>query len=352
MKILSYTHVFSNIVFISLLLSACREKAVDNVPIKDIIEEKRKPRLLEPQELSRLIDAGTAPIIIEISKADDFAEAHVPSARNVWRPDYENNVDFEYEGMRASRTKMEELLSKLGILPEDHLVLYDENGNCDAFRFMWILDIYGHKNISIMNGGKLAWKLEGMPTSKVTMMPVPTDYHFSTNIENHQHLATFEEVIAALGDTNVILLDTREPEEYAGAPYIDKGKVNPWKSGAYTFGRIPGAKHFNWSEAVELDVDHRLKSLRAIRWNFEQAGITADKKIITYCQSGVRSSHTTFVLTEILGYPNVKNYDGSWIEWSYHYSKLHDVTIDRNLTEVQHNEQLRKLQMQVKKDME
>ncbi len=350
MKILSFFHILALVNGITLALGACSQEAAKSGGAeKETISktEVKTSHLVEPDDVKRMMDEGKKLAIIEVSKKEDFVTGHLPGALNVWRPNYENREDYPYEGMRATKAQTEALLSRLGILPQDTILLYCRGGNVDALRLYWILDLYGHQHLLVMNGGYEAWKRQGLPLEKEMVTPVATDYRFMQP-ENRVKLATIDEVRSAIGDTNVILLDTRELEEFTGAPYIDKGKVLPWKDGASTFGRIPTAIHINWSEAVDLDGDHRFKSLKALKWNFETRGITPDKKIITYCQSGVRSAHTTFVLTEILGYPNVKNYDGSWIEWSYYYKNNQDVPIERDLSEAEHAKQLAALQKKIK----
>lgn len=333
MKIGSCIHIF-----VLLTIATCQPACKREIPVETVAATI--PRIIEPAQAYRLLDSLTDVSIIEVSQPDDFALGHLPGALRLWRPDYEDHDNYPYEGMRATQAQMEALLSRLGVKSGQFILLYDRSGNVESLRLAWLLDLYGHREWCIMNGGIVAWQQEGFPISDKQSTPIATTYRFAGAPAQEQMVADMEEVLAALQDTNVVLLDTREEEEYLGLPYIDKGEAHPWKKGAATFGRIPGAVHINWSEAVELDVDHRLKSLRALRWNFTSRGITPDKKIITYCQSGVRSAHTTFVLKEVLGYPEVKNYDGSWIEWSYHYKKQQDVPITQELTELQHQERL------------
>lgn len=305
------------------------------------------PHLVEPADVQKMYEEGQDFKVIEISKGGKYAEGHLPGAINFWRPDYEGK-GYEYGGMRMTADEMATLLGSNGISPDDRLIIYDTKGSVDAIRFMWMLDIYGHQDMAIMNGGKTAWKEAGYDlTTETAPEPEPVVYTFSGD-PDESRLANMEEVIAALQDPNVVLLDTREPEEFQGIPYVDKGECLPYKKGAFTFGRIPGSVHLNWSDAVDLDGDHRFKSLKDLKYNFEQAGVTPDKKIIAYCQSGVRSSHTTYVLTELLGYPNVKNYDGSWIEWSYNYINNKNVDIDRDIDEEEHKKRLAMLEKELK----
>lgn len=302
--------------------------------------------LIETAGVKKLYDEGKAFKVIEISKGEKFSTGHLRGAVNFWRPDYEGQ-SYDYGGMRASPDEMATLLGSHGISPDDFLVIYDTKGSVDAIRFMWILDMYGHENMAVMNGGKAAWKADGLELTTDVTATEPALYAFSET-PDYTRLANIEDIIAAMTDTNYILLDTREPEEYQGVPYVSKGVCYPYKKGAFTYGRIPGSVHLNWSDAVDLDGDHRFKSLRDLKYNFKKAGITPDKKIIAYCQSGVRSAHTTYVLTEILGYKDVRNYDGSWIEWSHNYINSKGVAIERDIEDDEHKKRLAELEADLK----
>lgn len=305
---------------------------------KDTIANKQ---LLSIEQVRQQLESQKPPIIIEVSKKTTYEQGHLPNAIHMWRPDYEDQ-DNEYGGMIASKTAMENLLSTKGIHPQSNIILYDSKGSCDAIRLLWILNLYGHQKVSFMNGGKVAWQQANYSLTKEIPHFAPTNYTFS-EADNFEQYARLEEVQNAIQDTNVILLDTRESAEYLGQAYAHKGQVYAYKKGAYTYGCIPTAVHLNWSDAVDLKGDHRFKSIKDLKYNFEKIGVTPDKKIIAYCQSGVRSMHTTYVLSEILGYPNVKNYDGSWIEWSYYHMKDSSLAIQQYTDATTHQEMLKRL---------
>lgn len=305
----------------------------------------RVKHLMETGQVEQMYDKGQAFKVIEISKSNRYRAGHLPGAINFWRAHYEGK-GYEYGGMRASPDEMAALLGRNGISPEDFLVIYDTRGSVDAIRFMWILDMYGHEKMAVMNGGKAAWKANGFELTTEATVLEPVQYTFGKP-PDYSTMAKLEDIVMAMSDTNYVLLDTREPEEYQGLPYISKGVCYPYKEGAFTYGRIPGSVHLNWSDAVDLNGDHRFKALKDLRYNFKRAGITADKKIIAYCQSGVRSAHTAYVLTEILGFENVKNYDGSWIEWSYNYMKGRSIAIARDIDDEEHKKQFAKLEAEL-----
>lgn len=292
-----------------------------------------------------LISVATAKMIIEteknftlfeVSKKDKYDAGHLPGTVQIWRPDYESKTKYDYGGMCASREEMEVLLSEKGVKSNDLILIYDIKGSCDASRLAFLLKMYGHPKVNIINGGKTAWKAAGFDLTKDIPAPKSkTNFKFSLKKDTSK-IATIEDVKAAIDNPEIILLDTREPEEYRGEPYMSKGKLYPFKKGAFAAGCIPSALHLNWSDAVELHDDHRFKCLKDLKYNYKKAGITPDKEIIVYCQSGVRSTHTVYVLTEILGYPNVKNYDGSWIEWTYFYKKDKSVPIQKQTSDAEY----------------
>ncbi len=278
------------------------------------------PYLLSATEVATLLKRSPPPLLIEASKAENFAEGHLPGAINLWRPDYADHDNYPYGGMRATRKKMEQLMGDLGAENDKLIIIYCTKGSVDAARLQWILRSYGHDWVAIMDGGKAAWQHSGYPLVKsIDTNRVPTDYHFPGPRQD-TFCASLEEVLAATTDTNTIIIDAREDYEYLGIPHLSNNQVVHYKPGAFAPGAIPGARHLNWSESVDLHSDHTFKSLADLNHNFLREGITSNKKIIVYCHSGVRSAHTTFVLSQLLEYPNVKNYDGSWIEWSYVYA--------------------------------
>jgi len=308
------------LLFLLIAFSGCRQDAAI-VVVKEQETASSvavSPYLISVSDVAALIGKAAAPLIIEVSKAERFGEGHLPGAVNTWRPDYEAAVaEYPYGGIRASREKMAKLLSRLGAKADDLIIAYCTKGGADAARLQWILRSYGHERVAIMDGGKEAWKLAGYPlTCRLAPKRSSTNYQFMGPIRE-DYFATLAEVVAAVTDTSVLLLDVREEYEYLGLPYVTHDSIARFKSGAFTYGSIPTARHLNWSEAVNLHSDHSFKSLADLNHNFLARGVSPDKDIIVYCQSGVRSAHTTFVLRELLGYPKVSNYDGSWIEWSY-----------------------------------
>lgn len=242
-------------------------------------------------------------VIVDFRHPLKYRMGHIPGSINVWRSD-EENPNAEYGGMRATPEQMAKMLAEKGISNDDLIVIYDEKGDYDAARMWWILTMYGHEKVKLLDGGLVRWNELSYDTNIFSSGKEPGDY--TINNVDESLLATVDDVIAAMDDENTVILDTRSWGEHTGEQL---------KKGASRKGRIPGSVWIEWKEAVNSD-DKTFKTAEELRELYEPRGVTPDKTIIPYCQSAVRSAHTTFVLTQLLGYENVKNYDGSWIEWS------------------------------------
>lgn len=210
-------------------------------------------------------------------------------------------------GIVANKEKFEKVMSKNGISTDDVIVVYGKySGAWDAAwvaRMWWTLKYYGHKKAGFLDGGIETWKSKGMKLSGGSPTVTPTAY--SAAEPDASLRATGDYVLAKLNNPkNVVILDDREIDEWEGKA----------KFGSERGGRIPGAVFLNWKEV--MNSDRTFKPKEELKQMYEAKGVTPDKEIIIYCQGGVRVSHTLFVLKEILGYPNVRNYDGSWDEWA------------------------------------
>ncbi len=324
-----------------VVLGACKSdrSTVSNTELysKDKSEIKAY-NLIDPLTANTLIlENPKAYIPIQVSKVNTFRSEHIPNAQNIWRPDYGSDVTVPYGGLIPSKEKLQKLLQKLGYEEGKTLILYDAKANVDAFRFAWVLNLYGFDEFKIMNGGIEFWKISGLPTQggegkqlKETNFQLDTDFDDSI-------IASFNDVLEAIDDPNTLLVDTRESFEYKGLPYLSEGKIHPYKKGAFERGSIPTAINLNWAKLADLNGDHRIKSENDLRYDLDSLGIIPNKKIILYCQSGSRTSHTFYVLKHVLGYEQVKNYDGSWIEWSYKHS------LDNSIPVIQSDEEKYKI---------
>lgn len=265
--------------------------------------------LIEATEL-KLIQADSSIKIIDFREKEFYNKEHIEGALQMWRTDIEDTT-YAYSGMMASPKKIEILFGNLGINSNDTIVIYDDNGLCEASRLWWILQNYNFKNVKMLHGGIESWKkIVGEVTKKTPKIKRSIFKLYGE--PKMQYYISKEELLKAL-DNNVVLLDTRTFDEFSGIQQ---------KKGAAKSGRIPNSIHVDWAESINFNGDHRLKPIESLE-NFyhKKLNINKNDSIILYCHSGVRSAHTTFVMTQLLGYKNVKNYDGSWIEWS-HFNNL------------------------------
>lgn len=286
--------------------------------------------LIDPIFANKLLKENPNEYIpIQVSKHKIFQKEHIPNAINIWRPDYGSDVSNPFGGLIPSREKLENLIQNFGFKKGKTLLIYDAKANVDALRFAWVLNLYGFDDFKIINGGLKFWKINGLAvTDKISEQPTKSNFHLSDFFDKSM-IANFDEVLSAIKDSNTIIVDTREAYEYKGLPFILKDSVYLYKKGAFNRGSIPTAIHFNWSNLADLNGDHRIKSEKDLNHDLNNIGINRDKKIILYCQSGSRTSHTYYVLKHILGYSNVKNYDGSWIEWSYRHSLDNSIPLEQ-----------------------
>ncbi len=261
--------------------------------------------IIEAEELTQQINDPTLKVI-DFRKKESYDQGHLPGALNIWRPDIED-TSYDYGGMMAPASQIEVLFSNLGIKTEDTLVVYDDRGGCDAARLWWILSTYGFDNIKILNGGIDAWKsIKGTITLEV---PVVKASQFRLPLKSAMELlATKDEISTLLQQGNYTLLDTRTTDEYTGKRQ---------KKGAKEGGRIPSSIHLDWTASVDYENSKKFKPYDTLVALYAPLQFSEEELIIPYCHSGVRSAHTTFVLKELLGHKNVKNYDGSWTEWSH-----------------------------------
>ena len=206
------------------------------------------------------------------------------------------------------KDQLEKLLSSKGISADDTVLVYGDNNNWFAAWFVWNLKYYGHKDARLINGGRKKWQDEGREL--VTDAPSIKPATYKAGQPNKAIRALRDEVLAELGKAGSVLVDVRSPKEYSGELLAPE---NLPQEGAQRGGHIPGAANIPWGQAV--GEDGTFKPVDELRALYEGKGVTPDKAVIAYCRIGERSSHTWFVLNYLLGYPNVRNYDGSWTEW-------------------------------------
>jgi thiosulfate/3-mercaptopyruvate sulfurtransferase len=278
--------------------------------------------LYSPKELQKLADESKA-VIVDVRDAEEYAKDHIPGAVNI--PDMFCELSMTTkDGLRKMTDHFKRLFSEAGISKDKMAVLYEDNlstrygGSCRGY---FQLTYMGHENVGILDGGLVNWKKEGLPTNNEVVTPVPTV--FVPKI-NDAVMATKDTMEKALDNSDIKLLDNRDKVEWTGessSPYgVD---FAPRK------GRIPGAKWIEWYDFMETDVSGHISHFRspeAVREICAKRGLHLDDDIIIYCFKGARASNTLIAM-KIAGFKKIRNYYGSWNEWSRDMSLPIDDTV-------------------------
>jgi thiosulfate/3-mercaptopyruvate sulfurtransferase len=250
---------------------------------------------------------GSDPGVVLVEVDEDtsaYDKGHIRNAVKIdWKADLQDPVRRDF----VDRAGFEALLSERGISNDDTVILYGGNNNWFAAYAYWYFKLYGHNNVKLLDGGRKKWELESRELVTDVPQRAKTGYHAQ---EQDKAIRAFrDEVVAAIGRDN--LVDVRSPDEFAGRLLAP---AHLPQEQAQRGGHIPTAKNVPWSKAAEED--GTFKSDDALRALYgDEAGVDFGKDTIAYCRIGERSAHTWFVLHELLGQPNVKNYDGSWTEY-------------------------------------
>ncbi|MSQ33595.1 MAG: sulfurtransferase [Dehalococcoidia bacterium] len=233
-----------------------------------------------------------------------YEQGHIPGAVG-WN--WTTQTQDQLRRDILSKEQVEKLLGQSGIGNATNVVLYGDNNNWFAAYAFWMLTMYGHANLRLMNGGRKKWLDEKRPTATEAPKPAPASY--KAKDPDLSLRGTWGYVRDGLGRANRALVDVRSPAEFKGDILAPPGLMET----AQRPGHIPGAASIPWAQAVKED--STFKSADELGQIYGGKGVTADKDVVAYCRIGERSSHTWFVLKYLLGYPNVRNYDGSWTEW-------------------------------------
>jgi thiosulfate/3-mercaptopyruvate sulfurtransferase len=249
-------------------------------------------------------DAGVRLIEVDVDPAV-YDKGHIEGAVGWhWKRDLQDPLFRDI----ASKEALEGLLSQSGVTPDTNIVLYGDNNNWFAAYAYWALKYYGHDKVQLVDGGRVKWEKEGRPYSTEVPSYPATSYRFKGST-NEAIRAYRDHVHSKIG--TAALVDVRSPKEYSGELLAPE---NLPQEGAQRGGHIPTAASIPWATAVNTE-DGTFKSLDDLREIYGGKGIVPNKEVIAYCRIGERSAHTWFVLHELLGYPDVSNYDGSWTEW-------------------------------------
>ncbi|MCW8934579.1 MAG: sulfurtransferase [Gammaproteobacteria bacterium] len=259
--------------------------------------------VIEPEELNS-IENNEDLLIVDLSTPKQYAQAHIPGAVFI---DYAHIVGMNrpYTGLLPDAQQFAHILNSLGIKADTRIVAYDEEGGGKAARLIWTLHAMGHNKASMLNGGLIAWYREKHPLSNEPVVSTPNsaDQLYNVDFSLQPVVADTEYIINNLENNKIGLLDARSIGEFTGtAKYAQKT------------GRIPGAKHFEWTRAMDENTNYRLLSREKLQAMLDELGLTQDKEIIVYCQSHHRSA-LSYLMLKYLGYEKVRGYPGSWSEW-------------------------------------
>lgn len=255
--------------------------------------------LVTPRELAGQIEGTGAkrPLVLDLRPPEAYAAGHVPGAihLDLWGFSL---IDTDPAPLRAFMWMIEHVLQLHGVDASTPVVVYDDQSGMRAARAFWFLEYFGHPSVRMLDGGFGAWTAAGLPVTTEAAPPPKSGW---TGSREEPRIATWRDVCHAIRKRSAVILDTRSNEEYTGA-------VARAKRG----GAIPGAVHIEWTR--NLGPDGKFKPAAELAAMYENAGVTRDREVMTYCQGGYRAAHS-YVALRLLGYPRVRNYVGSWKEW-------------------------------------
>jgi thiosulfate/3-mercaptopyruvate sulfurtransferase len=248
-------------------------------------------------------DPGYRLIEVDVDPSN-YAKGHIEGTVGWdWKKDLQDPTVRDL----VSREQLARKLGESGVTPDTTVLLYGDNNNWFAAYAYWALKYYGHDKVKLIDGGRVKWEAEGRPYTTETPKVEPVDYQFPG--EPREELRAYrDQVLAGIGKAG--LVDVRSPGEFSGQLLAPE---NLPQEGAQRGGHIPSAINVPWATAVNQD--GTFKSADQLKEIYGGKGITGEREVIAYCRIGERSAHTWFVLRELLGYPEVRNYDGSWTEW-------------------------------------
>jgi thiosulfate/3-mercaptopyruvate sulfurtransferase len=255
--------------------------------------------LVTPRALVAEVQGPEAsrPLVLDLRAADAYAAGHIPGAIqiNLWGLSL---TDTDPAPLNAFMWMIEHVLQIHGVTAATPVVAYDEQSGVRAARAFWFLEHFGHPSVRVLDGGFGAWTRGGLAVTRDAAPATVTDWKGSRDART---IATWREVKAAIGQPGSVILDARTDGEYCGTT------VRAARGGA-----VPGAVHIEWTE--NLGPDGAFKPASELKKMYEDAGVTPDREVITYCQGGYRAAHSYLAL-RLIGFPRVRNYIGSWKEW-------------------------------------
>lgn len=302
-------------VFFGITFFGADKVVVDNSAQAQKIQEYANPdSFITPYQLNDLMQNEDADVVVIGALNPAKLAAPISGSFTMWRADYSAAEGvYPYDGMQNTKAEMEAILSSYGATKKSMIVVYASGSHHDAARLWWQIKQLGHQDVRFLDGGLNAWEGAGYPTGDANQEVAASNYKAPKPAAFAY--ADLDMVRNAIDKDEWVIIDTRAAEENDGSSV---------KKGAFGPGSIPSSVFINWVSANNEDTT--LKSLEELKAVY--GDVIKGKKVIAFCQSGVRSAHTTLVLKEVLGAEEVFNYDGSWIEWSYaHYEQNGKVDI-------------------------
>lgn len=260
---------------------------------------KPLPAIISPKELFQQLEANANDLLlIDLCQLSDGHIACIEGAAHVDASELLYG-EKPVTGLLPPKNHLQALFRRLGLTEDKQVVVYDNVQSTWAARMAWTLDVIGFHQVTLLDGGLQQWQKEGLPVVSKYLEPTPSDIDVYLELSM---VADKDYILKAISQNQLTVWDARSEDEYCGAKAFSKRA-----------GHIPGAKHYEWKNL--LDDDGLVRDLPAIKDELEALGITADKEVITHCQTHRRSALTYFVAKKLLNYNNIKAYPGSWSEW-------------------------------------
>jgi thiosulfate/3-mercaptopyruvate sulfurtransferase len=261
--------------------------------------------LVSTSWLSDQLDNPALRIVDAVEDSLIYEQRHIPGAVKL---DWHTELQDDLRRDLVDRARFEALVSRLGIGSDTTVVFYGDEQNWNACLAYWVFRNFGHANCRVLDGGRALWEAEGRPVTRDIPAIGVTSY--TARDPDSSLCASRDDVLRAIERGTSVLLDVRSEGEYRGDLLLPLGFA---QVGAQRMGHIPGAVNIPWEKTIRADETFR--SADELRSLFAERGVLPDREVIVYCWIGERSSHTWFVLSELLGYSRVRNYDGGWVEW-------------------------------------
>lgn len=256
------------------------------------------PLIVEPSELESVLGQPNL-LVLDLGKTETYQQAHIPGAISVAPADIQLGIK-PGPGKLPTKQQLTILFSRLGLTADTHVVVYDDDGGPWAGRMIWVLDSIGHKHYSFLNGGIHSWLAEKRPVETVSNAPVASD--FSVESIDTSVSITKEELLLSVENKDVQIWDARSYKEYTGE-----------KAVSARGGHIPGAKSYEFTQALDSTRGLRLRELAEVKAELNALGINGEQSIVSHCQTHRRSG-ISYIVCKALGW-HMKAYDGSWSEW-------------------------------------